>query len=135
MIGGTCSHGGGLFRRACGRESISECVYCGRPFCDAHGTLGPEHADVCARRTCRAKQADLAAHLEWRERVRPANAVSVCAQQGCSERMIHECSQCRLMFCAEHVKEKNVLSRRTDPPTRVLAVVCGHCATRRKVWG
>ena len=132
--GELCEFGGGLFRTACGREAVSECVYCGRPFCEWHGERGPDFADVCSRRACRAKQRDLAEHLAWRERSRAANATAVCAQEQCQERMRHECSQCRLQFCAEHVSEASVVSRRTEPPRRVLAVVCSHCLQRRKLW-
>ncbi|MEZ4502255.1 MAG: hypothetical protein R3C39_06495 [Dehalococcoidia bacterium] len=130
----TCTLGGGLLRRACGRPALSACVYCGEPFCADHGERGPDYADVCARRECVAKQRDVEAHVEWKSRMQPLNDVSVCAEGECTERMRHQCSRCRLMFCAEHVKEVDVIDSTTRPPQRSRALVCPHCAARQSIW-
>jgi hypothetical protein len=129
-----CDFGGRFWRAGCGRTAIAECVYCGHPFCDIHGERGPDYADACSRRRCRAKVADLAAHQAWRQQAQVANGISVCAADGCGERMQHACSRCRLTFCPAHVQERTILNRRTSPARRELALVCGHCHDRRKLW-
>jgi len=134
-IAQSCEFGGGLFRPSCGREAVAECVYCGQPFCADHGERGPDYTDACNRKSCAAKARDVADHLDWKRRSEPANRISVCAHQGCQERMHHACSRCRLLFCAAHVSEQTVLNRRTQPPRKELALVCVHCRERRKLWG
>lgn len=133
--GERCADGGGFLRRRCGRTPIlSHCVYCGAPFCDAHGSRGPDFEDVCARARCVAKRDDVRAHRTWRQRQRAANELSQCAIESCGERMRVTCSQCGLQACEAHVDDYTITSRRTDPPTRVAAVLCDHCAARRALW-
>lgn len=134
LIDEACAHGGGLFRSRCGARAIGACVYCGRAFCGAHGERGPEFADVCGRKRCQTKQLDVDAHQEWRRGAARANRTSVCADERCASRMRHECSRCRLMFCDDHVQERHITDRTQDPPARVIAVICDHCAGRRKLW-
>ncbi len=129
-----CDYGGRFWRAGCGREAVAECVYCGRPFCAAHGDRGPDYTDACHRRVCRTKLADVAAHQDWRQRMQVANAVGLCAEDGCAERSQHACSRCRLHFCIAHVHERTVLNRLTTPARRELALVCAHCHERRKLW-
>ncbi|MDP6606727.1 MAG: hypothetical protein QF664_10780 [Dehalococcoidia bacterium] len=131
-IEGTCTVGIGLLRHACGRDAVASCVYCGRPFCESHGERRPDHADSCSRRACRRKQRDVQSHLEWKQRVYESNRVSVCAQEDCGERMRHQCSRCRLMFCEEHVESLPIVS--TSSGTDARGVVCEHCRARRRVW-
>ncbi len=134
IIDTACETGGGLLRRSCGREAVAACVYCGRAFCGEHGERGENFADVCSRSKCQAKQRDMEAHGEWRRRMQAANAVSICAQEGCGERMRHSCYRCHLMFCDIHLHERNIVDRRVDPPQKLRAFVCDHCHERRKVW-
>lgn len=129
-----CTFGGGLFRRACGAPARYACVYCGQPFCEQHGDRGVDFTDVCHRRQCQAKVEDLAVHLQWKRDAGRFNEVAVCANEGCNERMRHQCSQCRLLFCVEHLEERQVTSRLTDPPSRILVVICEHCKARRQLW-
>ena len=130
---GTCSHGGGLLRRGCGREAVGSCVYCGRMFCAAHGRRGADYADTCSRRPCRAKLRDVEAHVKWKQQVGQSNRVAVCAREQCSERMRHRCSRCHLMFCEEHVR---LVRAPTGRSTRRMArtLICGHCFDRRRLW-
>ena len=134
IIDSACEIGGGLLRRSCGREAVSACVYCGRAFCDEHGQRGKQFADVCARSDCRAKQRDLDAHREWRQRMQAVNAVSVCAREGCEERMRHPCYRCRLIFCEAHLKQRDIVDRTKVPPQKVRALTCQHCHDRSKIW-
>ena len=129
-----CTYGGGFLRRGCGRAAVTDCVYCARPFCDEHGERLADYMDVCARKRCQRKRQDLDAHNEWKARVEPANRVSVCADESCDTRMRHQCSRCRLMFCADHVREMRVRDTTRNPPADVKAAVCAHCAQRRKIW-
>ncbi len=130
----SCDFGGRLFRGSCGRPAVARCVYCGHPFCEAHGERGPDYTDACARKRCAAKLRDVVAHQEWRDRVRGANEISVCAHEGCEERMHHQCSRCRLFFCPEHVSQVTLVYHDVQPPRKDLAVACVHCKARRKLW-
>ena len=129
-----CRFGSGFLRRGCNREAASDCVYCGRPFCAEHGERGENYTDVCAGKRCREKLRDMRAHAQWRERASASNRVSVCAIEGCAERQRHQCSRCRLLFCPEHVRNREVPDNSIQPALKVLAVVCAHCRERRKVW-
>lgn len=109
-------------------------MYCGRAFCLDHGTRGEDFTEVCDRMTCRTKARDVLAHQEWRREHAHANRSARCAHDACEERMRHECSQCRLSFCEEHVQQRSVTSHLTTPPQRVLVAMCVHCSARRKLW-
>ena len=64
----------------------------------------------------------------------PRTAVSVCADERCDLRMRHECSRCRLLFCADHVRAMRGRDSSRQRPAAVKALVCAHCAKRRKIW-
>ena len=129
-----CAFGSGFLRRGCGRPAVSDCVYCARPFCDGHGERGEEYHDVCARARCRGKLRDLRAHAEWRDRAAGSNRAGVCAIGDCGERMRHQCSRCRLLCCAGHVRERTVRDRSRGPAAGAPALVCAHCAERLRLW-
>ena len=129
-----CTFGGGFLRSGCGRPAVIDCVFCARPFCLEHGERGEQYMDVCARKRCQAKRRDLVAHEEWKARAGHANRVSVCAGEECDVRQRHQCSRCRLLFCADHVSEMRVRDTSRQPAVEVRAVVCEHCAQRRKLW-
>lgn len=130
----TCTYPTGMLRRACGRDGVTSCVYCGEPFCEVHGDRGADYQDVCHRRACAAKQQDLETHTSWRRHVAIANEISICAELECGERMRFSCSQCRLLFCDVHVSEHDVKDTRVQPPQKVRVLVCSHCVQRRRVW-
>jgi hypothetical protein len=123
-----------MLRRGCGRQAITDCVYCARPFCEEHGERGDQYMDVCVRRHCQEKLRDVRAHEQWKRRVEVSNAVSVCADEECNSRLRHQCSRCRLLFCEAHVEERRVRDFRARPAIDVLALVCAHCHGRRKLW-
>ena len=106
-----CKFGSSFRRRGCGREAVSECVYCTRPFCEKHGERGEDYTHVCAGRRCREKLANLRKQTEWRARVAGSNRRNECAIEGCPERMRHQCSRCRLLFCQEHVRSPDIRDR------------------------
>jgi hypothetical protein len=133
-IATVCEHSDGLFRGSCGRAAVAECVYCGKPFCEQHGEQGEDFTNVCDRKVCQAKLRDVNEHQAWKRRMLEFNRVSVCAHEGCDERMHHICSKCRLLFCAGHVREQLITNRQSDPPRREMVVICVHCRERRKLW-
>lgn len=130
-----CTYGGGLLRRGCGRPALIDCVYCGRPFCEEHGERGADFMDVCVRKRCQTKREDLEAHNKWKTRAEPSNRVSVCADERCDARMRHQCSRCKLVFCATHLRQRRVRDTSRQPSVDVQGMVCAHCAGRRKIWG
>lgn len=131
---GFCALGGGFLRRACGAEPIGQCVYCGAPFCERHGELGPEHHEVCSRATCQTKFADVRNHRDWVDAHHRPNTVSMCAADDCREWMQHQCQRCQLRFCDAHVKIGNVIEQRYDPPQKLTLIMCAHCVSRRRIW-
>ena len=106
-----CKFGSSFLRRGCGRRAVSECVYCTRPFCDAHGERGEDYMHVCAGRRCRARFEDLREQTEWRARVAASNTRNECAIEGCQERMGPGCARCRLQFCQDHVRPPDIRDR------------------------
>ena len=128
-----CSHGKRVFRSSCGRETQGQCVYCGRRFCNAHGTFGDEFLEVCDRAKCRAKFDDVKAHRAWIEKVRVSNRLSNCAIEDCQMKMQHECGRCRLIFCDGHLKTMDIIEHR-PLPQKVPIILCLHCRARRKLW-
>ncbi len=130
----SCRVGVGLFRNTCGRDAVSTCVYCGRPFCDRHGELGDDHSHVCSRKICRRKRRDVLQHLQWKQAVYESNKVSVCGRDGCGERMRHTCSKCRLLFCNEHVTAVRAVRGASSRDGIVPGMVCEHCRDRSKIW-
>lgn len=133
-IEGTCALGGGFLRRACGDAPIGQCVYCGAPFCGKHGEIGPEYHEVCSRGACQAKFADVRDHRRWVDAHEAANGFSMCAEDGCDERMQHACQRCNLRFCEAHLKSGTVVEHRYDPPRKVTLIICAHCTARRRIW-
>ena len=131
---GTCSYGGGFLRRGCGREAVTDCVYCDRPFCADHGERGDHYMDVCARKRCQDKLRDVEEHNAWKLRAEPANKVNVCANEECDARLRHVCSRCRLYFCEAHVRERRVTDNSQNPPVESYALMCKHCEARQKLW-
>lgn len=134
LIEGACTIGGGFLRRACGAKPIGQCVYCGAPFCEQHGELGPDYHEVCIRPHCQAKFADVRGHREWIDAHRAPNRVSICAEDGCTERMQHLCQRCQLRFCEDHLKAATVVEQRYDPPRKMALILCTHCTARRRLW-
>lgn len=133
-IATTCEHPEGFLRGSCGATAIAECVYCGKAFCERHGELGADYTNVCDRKTCVAKVRDVEAHVSWKLRVVVSNSVSVCAHDGCEDRMRHLCSRCQLMFCMSHVAEHTVVNRNVHPVRREIVIMCVHCRERRRLW-
>ncbi len=133
-VEGTCSSGRGFLRRGCGREAVGVCVYCAEPFCTNHGVIHADYYEVCDRRLCLAKYADIEAHHAWVESHADFNRVSMCAEDECQERMQHSCQRCRLRFCDEHLLDRPVTERRLEGVVRVVQLMCPHCAARRTLW-
>lgn len=135
LIEGVCTFGGGFLRRSCGRPASGQCVYCGEKFCPDHGEHLENYHEVCGRSACQTKYQDVNEHRQWLDDRRPRNALSMCAEEACAERMVHECQRCRLHFCADHLQQRQIAERtREGGTTRALRIVCEHCADRRRIW-
>ncbi len=135
LIEGTCTFGGGFLRRECGQTAAGQCVYCGEKFCTDHGDRYPDYHEICARSACQAKYDDVNSHRMWVDERRPRNDTAMCAEDGCLDRMQHECQRCKLRFCDDHLHQRHVPERnRQGKVTKVLRIVCEHCAERRRIW-
>ena len=134
LLGVRCAFSRGFLRGRCGRDASGQCVYCGDAFCGDHGVHGEDYLEVCKRAKCRAKLDDVRSHQEWVRRVRDANDLKICAIEECRVPMQHQCTRCRLIFCTGHLQAMEITERRHDPPRQVAAVLCDHCASRRKLW-
>lgn len=134
LIEGTCTSGGGLFRKACGRPATGQCVYCGEPFCDRHGEHGEEYHEVCDRKACLAKYADVRQHKRWVQAHAHWNRDGLCAEDACESRMEHACERCRLRFCPEHLRLKSVIEEQGTRRRKRTLLLCPHCRERRKIW-
>ncbi len=124
----------GLLQGSCRQPAVATCVYCNLPFCADHGERRPDHTDTCSRRVCRRKTRDLAAHQAWRERAQQPNKVSGCAHAECTERMRHQCSRCRLMFCDRHVHAVSANPDAAGGLREIQIAICDHCRKRDKLW-
>lgn len=129
-----CAHRPGLLRPGCGRAAAAVCVYCGDPFCGEHGVRHADYVDVCLRKRCRSKYADVHEHHEFVRRRSDSNRRSVCAHEGCGERMQHRCLRCLLEYCNEHVDERDTIDSMSPKQESIRALVCEHCHERRKLW-
>lgn len=134
LIEGTCTHGGGLLRKPCGLAASGQCVYCGEPFCERHGDRGADYHEVCQRKACQAKFADVRDHKAWIVDHAYANATGMCAVDECGTRMEHGCERCRLRFCGEHLRLKSVVEERGLRKQKRSLLLCPHCRERRKIW-
>ncbi|GMU41550.1 MAG: hypothetical protein AMXMBFR23_24160 [Chloroflexota bacterium] len=125
---------GRLVRRACGAPASGWCVYCGEPFCDAHGEHGADYLQVCSRTECATKQRDVDAHREWVRTNYVRSRAGICVADDCREPNEHECQRCRLRFCPDHLRVGTVTEHSTGGPQRVTMMLCPHCLARRKLW-
>jgi hypothetical protein len=134
LIQGACTYGGGFFRRACGGSPAGQCVYCGGPFCAAHGEHGADYHEVCVRTGCQAKYRDVQQHRDWIIAHRHANRGGRCADDGCDQPMEHMCERCRLRYCRDHLRLKQVIEQKGDRKQRRTLLLCPHCRERRRIW-
>ncbi len=124
---------GGRFSR-CHNAPQHSCQYCGRRFCEVHTHFIQGHEAVCARKQCVAKEVDLRAHLQYRERVTQRNRAGLCGIEECGPHPGYECSLCKGLFCGVHLSERlypfqDGLARFERPVS-----ICARCWQRRKIW-
>lgn len=158
--GQKCKFRSGFLRRGCGRDAVTDCVYCTSPFCEKHGERGPDYTDVCARKLCSEKLRDLREHTEWRDGAAQSNKRDECAGEECAAAMGQQCALCRLHFCTSHVRPPNyqdrslltraemgaqdhlIVSAGREPfgrpelfmsPSGPPQLICEHCAGRGKL--
>jgi hypothetical protein len=134
LAGVRCRFGRGFIRGGCGNDASGQCVYCGDPFCGEHGVHCEDYLEICDRPKCRAKLDDVQSHQDWVRLVRAVNDLEICAIEECRLPMQDQCARCRLIFCIGHLQSMEIMEHRYDPPLRMAAVLCDHCAARRKLW-
>lgn len=120
--------------RACGRPAAGSCQYCGRSFCDQHGTFEGEHQEICSRKVCREKLADVRAHDVYKAEVSQRNRLNRCGAPGCEERPAGQCSRCNLLFCESHLLDRTETVTQGRSTIRRPVSTCGHCWERRILW-
>jgi len=129
---GSCQVKGSLFR--CGDAANAMCVYCGRPFCERHGVIGSEGAEVCDSKNCVAKREDLALHLVYKDAVQALNQRRVCGIETCGVEFVAQCSRCKLYFCGGHVETRVMAVIEEGMRFERPVLVCRHCWQRRPIW-
>lgn len=117
--------------RACGRPGIAVCQYCERSFYSEHGDRLEADQEICHTKDCVRKKEDVIQHFAYQAVVGERNATQRCGQERYDIQPEGECSKCRGLFCASHVKEQDVVMR---VGTTTRGSICAHCNKRRKLW-
>lgn len=113
---------------------MAHCQYCGRGFCAQHGERMGDGEEVCARRTCQMKQADVQTHLVYRKAAQARSARGFCGVAECSAPRWGQCSRCEALFCQAHLHARDELRSRGLLATARPSSLCDHCLARRKLW-
>ena len=134
VTGKTCNLKSGFRRRVCGETAVGLCQYCGRTFCRDHGVTQADAQQVCSRKVCAAKLADLAVHLEYRAAAEARNEAGACGFEGCRAPIANQCIRCQVFYCLNHAfgQEETLLDHNVR--VRRIASLCRHCAARRSIW-
>jgi hypothetical protein len=125
---------GGTIRNRCSNPVTGFCQYCGRAFCDDHGTHEDQFQEVCSREVCQAKFKDVTAFKPYKQRVLYRNRLGLCGIEDCMGRPWGGCSKCEGVFCELHVAravEKKKAGRRS---WRQPLAVCPTCQARLTLW-
>lgn len=122
------------FLRKCGRPGIAICQYCGSSFCDEHGDRHDDGQEICARKVCQQKKADLEHYFVYKAAVTERNESRLCGDPACEEPPLGQCSKCRGLFCAGHLEQRDIDVQRATETARVRGVLCPHCRRRRRLW-
>ncbi len=120
--------------RTCGQSGVATCQYCGRTFCDEHGSRLADGQEICSRSTCQQKKAELERHFLYKEVVAVRNSEQLCGVASCDQRIAAQCSKCRGLFCLRHLEERELEKRRGSSVTRQMGSLCRHCDKRRRLW-
>jgi len=123
----------GLLRR-CRQPGVAVCQYCGRSFCNVHGGREEDGQEVCNRKPCQRKKADLAHHVAYRASVAERNERKLCGDHDCQQTPTGQCSKCRGFYCLSHLDERNIATRRGGEVVRTRGSLCRHCRSRRSIW-
>lgn len=120
--------------RTCGQPGAGLCQYCGRTFCERHGDRLADRQEICVRKSCQRKKADLARHVLYKESVAQRNGERLCGSAGCGRAPAGQCSKCRGLFCFAHLEDRQIEERRGSTTVRVHGSLCHHCLKRRRLW-
>lgn len=124
----------GRWYSRCHEAAAGVCQYCGREFCAAHGDRLPDGNEVCHREICRAKHADLTAHLEWKIRATDRSNRGFCGMPDCTEGRWGQCSKCHALFCERHLHDREEHVRQGIAVFSRPVSMCDHCVARNKLW-
>lgn len=123
------------FLRRCRSEALGLCQYCGRRFCAEHGVRYADGQEICGRKVCQQKAAELPHHLEYKAQVRQLNSQGHCGISGCVAPPWGQCSACGCFFCREHVQPRTRTVRVGMVIERRPTFMCDHCwDRRRRIW-
>jgi hypothetical protein len=120
--------------RGCGQPSVAVCQYCGRAFCEQHGAAHDDGQEICARKRCQRKRADLEEHFAYKEAVVARNRERRCGEPNCRDMGAGECSKCSGLFCRGHLEDAQIEQGRGLQTVLLHASLCRHCRRRRKLW-
>jgi hypothetical protein len=133
----TCEVKVSVFGR-CGANRFAVCQYCGRPFCERHGTVFNDEQglrqEVCTRKECVAKREDLARHLIYRASVLTRNETESCGIVDCSVELAAQCVRCKGYFCESHARRREDSLIENQVKIHRMANLCHHCTDRRAIW-
>lgn len=90
--------------------------------------------EICGRRICQAKMADLARHLQYKETVQRRNNLGHCGIEGCAPAAAGQCSCCQDLFCAAHLHHRIQTVRLDGRLWRQPVSLCDHCWQRQAIW-
>lgn len=122
------------FLSSCGRPGIALCQYCGSSFCDQHGERHDDGQEICYRKVCQRKKADLQRHFAYKAIVGERNDRRLCGDPDCSETPGGQCSKCAGAFCVSHLEQREIEVQRAEGAARVRGALCPHCRRRRGLW-
>jgi len=121
------------FRR-CGRPGVAVCQYCGRSFCEQHGSRLDDGQEICRSPRCERKRVDVERHFAYRDAVAARNEARSCGEPACNRPPEGQCGKCQGLFCAGHLRPREIEEHRAHGSALVRASVCRHCDKRRALW-
>lgn len=122
------------FRR-CRNEASGLCQYCGRAFCNKHGTRYHDGQEVCHRKICQKKMVELPHHLAYKARAEQLNRQSRCGLPGCTAPQWGQCSACGYFFCRGHIHPRTQTVRIGMVVESRPVSMCYHCWDRwQRIW-
>lgn len=125
---------GGAVRNRCLNPVTGFCQYCGRAFCDDHGTHADQFQEVCSGELCQTKFRDVGEFRPYKQRAVHRNQLGLCGVEDCMGRPWGGCSKCEAVYCDLHIAKAVEKKRAGRRSWRQPLVVCPRCAHRLLLW-